>query len=142
MQRIYLVRHAKAKDRMKWTDDDHLRPLRKRGRRQSLALADFLESRHLTSLRTSPARRCVQTVEPLAERTGLPLDVDDSIMESRPIALPEVPGEHVICAHGDNIPALLDALQVHCDQCHTGSIWMLERSEDGTIGGTRYLRPE
>ncbi|TVQ53819.1 MAG: hypothetical protein EA377_07105 [Phycisphaerales bacterium] len=142
MQKIYLVRHAKAKNREKWTGDDSARPLRMRGQRQSLALAAFLESRNLVSLRTSPAQRCVQTLEPLAERSGLPLNVDESIMEGQPIQLPDQPGEHVICAHGDNIPDLLDSLDIPFEQCQTGSVWILTRDEDGCVLDAEYTRPE
>ena len=141
MQKIYLIRHAKAKNREKWTGDDRARPLRMRGRRQSLAMAAFFESIPLVSLRTSPARRCVQTLEPLAERSGLPLNVDESIMEGRPIELPEEPGEHVICAHGDNIPDLLDSLEIPFDRCQTGSIWILTRDENGFVLDAEYTRP-
>ena len=61
-----LVRHAVAGDRRKWSGDDRLRPLDRRGRRQASALPEALSGFPVSRILTSPAARCIGTVEPLA----------------------------------------------------------------------------
>src|SRR5262245_12076775 len=109
MQTILLVRHAKAKDRTKWTGPDHLRPLTAAGHKQAEAIAEELGGSKIKVIRTSPSVRCVQTVEPLANACGVKVKIDDALKEGSSIALPDADdsGLHVLCAHGDNIPALL-----------------------------------
>ncbi len=139
-QTLLLIRHAKARNREKWQGDDWVRPLKKRGRRQADALAEMAEHWQIATLRTSPALRCVQTVEPLAMRKGLPLRIDESIAEGRPIHRPEDPGTHAICAHGDNIPLLLSRLGLDWDRCQTGSIWKVALCESCRVLHASYMR--
>lgn len=143
MQTILLIRHAKAKDRQEWTKADHLRPLTKDGERQAKAIADELGDSAIASIRSSPAVRCVQTVEPLAVRTRVKLSVVDALNEGSTIALPgsDEHGLHVYCAHGDNIPALLKDLGVEVKECQKASIWMLKRDDAGAITDVSYVEP-
>jgi phosphohistidine phosphatase SixA len=80
---ILLVRHASAGDRYEWEDDDRLRPLDERGRRQAIELVELLEQYELTRLFSSPALRCVQTVEPFAQARGFDIEVRDELSEER-----------------------------------------------------------
>lgn len=145
MQTILLIRHASAKDRSKWSKADELRPLSKAGERQAKAIADELGSVQVAQIRSSPALRCVQTVEPLAERAGLEVQQDDQLREGSNFPLPDraAPGLHVYCAHGDNIPALLADLGIECapNQCKKGSIWMIKRDDQGEITEVSYVQP-
>jgi broad specificity phosphatase PhoE len=107
---VVLLRHASAGDRDKWKDDDQLRPLDDRGRRQALALRS-LTDRGITRIVSSPYVRCVETVEPLAATLGLPIDVDERLAEGADpddalALLTELEGG-VACTHGDVIDALL-----------------------------------
>src|SRR5688500_13857662 len=103
MQTILLIRHASALDRAKWKKADHLRPLNKRGQKQAAAIAEELGSGPIAQIRTSPAIRCVQTVEPLAARANVEVKLDDALMEGSDIKLPKASqsGLHIFCAHGD-----------------------------------------
>ena len=80
---ILLVRHASAGDRYEWEDDDRLRPLDDRGRRQANELAELLEPYEVTRLLSSPALRCIQTVEPFAQARGLDIEIRDELSEER-----------------------------------------------------------
>jgi phosphohistidine phosphatase SixA len=80
---LLLVRHASAGDRDLWEGDDHERPLDDRGRRQAEALVDQLARFTVERVLTSPALRCVRTVEPLAAARGLELEVLDELTEHR-----------------------------------------------------------
>jgi phosphohistidine phosphatase SixA len=107
---VLLLRHASAGERNEWTGDDTLRPLDERGRLQALALRD-LSQRPIGRIVSSPYRRCVETVEPLAGTLGLALELDDRLAEgaTAPLALSllaELDGG-LACTHGDVIEAVL-----------------------------------
>lgn len=80
---ILLVRHASAGDRYEWEGDDRLRPLDERGRRQANELVELLEQYEVTRLYSSPALRCVQTVEPFAQARGFDIEIRDELSEQR-----------------------------------------------------------
>ena len=80
---ILLVRHASAGDRDVWDGDDRLRPLDERGRRQASELVELLAAYQVERILSSPALRCVQTVEPLALARGLSIEVRDELSEER-----------------------------------------------------------
>lgn len=143
MQTILLIRHAKALDPNQWDQPDHLRPLTTAGMKQARAIADELGTTNIRSIRTSPAVRCVQTVQPLAEQAGVELEIDDTLMEGRLIHLPDAhsSGLHILCAHSDNILALLEHLNIDWQECRKGSIWMLKRDDAGDIVDVSYVPP-
>jgi broad specificity phosphatase PhoE len=51
------------------------------GQMMAKAAADFLAGRDVTVLRSSPLERAVQTAEPIAEQLGLPIEVDERLIE-------------------------------------------------------------
>ena len=110
---VYLVRHAKAGSRKAWTSDDELRPLSKAGKAQARALAKRLAGEGITRVFSSPYVRCRQTVEPLAERIGVPVEPSDALREGASLAdslrlVEKVAGENaVLCTHGDVLGNLL-----------------------------------
>jgi 8-oxo-(d)GTP phosphatase len=104
-----LVRHASAGDRDDWEGDDRLRPLDERGRRQAAELADRLAGIEVRRIVSSPYARCVETVEPLAEALGLPVEPDERLAEGAggaAYALVQEAGI-VCCTHGDVVHDLL-----------------------------------
>jgi phosphohistidine phosphatase SixA len=120
--RLYVVRHAHAGSRSSWEGPDAARPLSKKGRRQADRIAQELADAGISRLVSSPAARCVQTLEPLAERLGLAVDADKRLFEgatgSDALGLADelsaVNGEAAaVCSHGDVIPELLRELRHH-----------------------------
>jgi phosphohistidine phosphatase SixA len=111
---LILVRHASAGDRRDWVGDDRERPLDARGERQARELVERLEPFRVEAIHTSPARRCVQTVQPLAEARGLELSLDDELGEDRQATEGAVlvrrfaGGDVVVCGHGGLEAALHD----------------------------------
>lgn len=149
---IFLVRHAKAGKRSQWDREDALRPLDDAGRRQALALADRLSEFDPVALVSSPAVRCRETLEPLAERCGLVVVSEPKLYEELPyeIALDYVMGvadRTVLCSHGDVIPAIIDALVrrgMHVDgmrDTRKASVWVLEREGDAFTQGLVWAPP-
>jgi 8-oxo-dGTP diphosphatase len=146
---LLVVRHARAGHRRRWDGPDEERPLSGRGRRQTAALVKQLLPFEPKRILSSPYVRCTQSVEPLALKLGLSVEVHDALTEgasaAQTVALArEVAGTTtVLCSHGDVIGALLEALAredgLELPQDHNfpkGSIWVL----DGRKGGFRKAR--
>jgi 8-oxo-dGTP diphosphatase len=128
---LYLIRHADAGDRGTWLGDDRLRPLSRKGRRQSDRIADRLRSEGVTRLVSSGSLRCVQTLEPLAEAIGIAVETDARLYEGSdgPAALQVADELHelgdtaVLCSHGDVIPDLLSELRILGTAFHHTLTW-------------------
>ncbi len=146
-----LVRHARAGARKGWDGPDIERPLSKKGRRQVDGLVAMLRPFGATRILSSPYVRCIQTVEPLAEKRSLEVEVRSELAEGAPIddaiaLLRHMAGTNaVFCTHGDIIPAVLDTLadkdRVELPEnydCAKGSVWVIEEGE-GRALSARYL---
>ena len=83
-ENVFLVRHAKAGNREKWQEPDELRPLTKPGWRQAEALAEMFAGERIAALASSPYVRCVQTLEPLGNALGLPVQEHEALAEGGP----------------------------------------------------------
>ena len=146
---VLLVRHAWAGERGS-VPDDRTRPLDARGRRQADALPAHLDTALAArgrprlvdsaaagalALCASPYTRCVDTLVPVAQLTGLVVAGDDRFAETGPTTrssdgwpdaaelgararcgledaaagLPPA-GTLVVCAHGEVLPALVAVL--------------------------------
>lgn len=153
MTSVYLIRHAKAKNRLKWLEADHLRPLTKAGLAQADALSTLYESQPFARLFSSPYVRCVQTLEPLSEARGVPLELADELAEGAPagellelmLALAQ-DGPAAFCTHAD---VMMDAVEgliaagIRLDgplEFKKAATWILEVQER-TFASGRYLPP-
>ena len=153
MTSAYLIRHAKAKNRQRWTEPDHLRPLAKTGRWQAGALPEHFANAELSRLVSSPSLRCVQTLEPLAESRDLPVETADDLAEgsSGGGALELMlsvcaDGPAAFCTHADVMLDALEALGAAGvrlgDQFEfaVAGTWVLEIGERMYVAG-EYLPP-
>jgi 8-oxo-(d)GTP phosphatase len=104
-----LLRHASAGDRDDWHGDDESRPLDARGRRQAAELVELLRPHCVRRVLSSPAVRCVPTVEPLAGVLGLGVEQDPRLAEGAGRSALELLHEEgvVCCTHGDVIEDVL-----------------------------------
>ena len=138
----FVVRHAKAGSSSNWSGDDEERPLSKAGWEQSAALADRLAGEHVTGLYASPYLRCVQTLEPLAERLGTEIVADERLAEGASFEdslalLTEAGPGAVLCSHGDVIPDLMGALTrrgaalVTDPDWRKAVVWVLTAGDEG-----------
>lgn len=156
---IHLVRHAKAGSRSAWKGPDDARPLSKAGRRQAARLVEVLCDRGAVRVCSSPSLRCVQTVEPSAEKLGLAVEPAPELAEGTTRAdvssflgglLPDALDADrsvVLSTHGDVIPIILEVVadehgfKVPPDgPCAKGSVWELVVGRKGRRT-TRYLPP-
>ncbi|MGH9213357.1 MAG: SixA phosphatase family protein [Acidimicrobiales bacterium] len=140
--KLYVVRHAHAGSRSRWTADDRLRPLSHKGWRQATALAAELGGAGIRRLVSSPSLRCIETLRPLADELGLVIEDDDRLAEGSDgeaaLALAEElrrcgddDDATAVCSHGDVIPDLLWELRGSGTAFHhpltwpKGSVWLL-----------------
>ncbi len=105
----FLLRHASAGDRHSWADDDRFRPLDDKGRRQADEIAAALAGEDIRRVVASPYVRCVETVEPLAAKLGLEVELDDRLAEGAGKTAQALLAEDgvVACTHGDVIHELI-----------------------------------
>ena len=147
---LLLVRHADAGDRAAWTGDDTARPLSATGRSQSQALVDHLAAEPVASILSSPARRCIDTVEPIAQARGLHVEVDDALAEGTPLDVADRllrrlrSSDVLLCSHGDVLGAIITSLRRRGaisdrPRWPKGSTWILEGWPDP--GRLEYLAP-
>ena len=155
-----VLRHAAAGHKKDWDGDDLLRPLDFRGQAQARALVRLLGCFGPVRVISSPAARCLATVEPYAAHVGAPVVAEPALMLPRRPA-PDVADEKVphpdvvgavqslladgvptvICAHRENIP---DIMSVACRYLGApppddpalpkSSFWVLQAAET-TLGG-------
>ncbi|HEX8769534.1 MAG TPA: phosphoglycerate mutase family protein [Acidimicrobiales bacterium] len=112
---LYVVRHGKAGSRRDWDGPDHKRPLSKKGRRQADALVGLLFDKGVERVLSSPFVRCVETVEPLADKLGLHVEIAETLAEGARTKdamglVRSLEVNAVLCSHGDVVPKILDAL--------------------------------
>lgn len=147
---VYLVRHARAGSRQRWTKDDTLRPLSKVGRAQAAGVAKTLNHK-VDHIVTSPYVRCVETVEPLASKRKTTMETSDALAEGAPLEaalrlFEKVSDQDVaLCTHGDVMRDLLDhfarhGVKLRDHRMEKGSIWVLA-VDHGEVTGARYLPP-
>ncbi len=150
---IYLVRHAKAGERRVWDGDDVERPLSKTGWKQSRALAQRLPEKKGASPYFSSYVRCMQTLEPLGELTGIEVKSEPRLFEDEPFEpvldlITEVDDGAVLCSHGDIIPAVIKALERRGMEVQTppdwakASVWVLRRKGDRITKGKVWPAPK
>ena len=111
-----------------------------------------LSSRPIKRIVSSPAVRCVETVRPLADQRGLPIELRDELLEAASLSgllglLDELRSTATaLSGHGDLIPAAVEHLEgqgmvIGSDRgWKKGSVWVLER-EAGLIVRANYLPP-
>ncbi len=108
---IYLVRHALADYNS--ATPYHTAPgppLTELGKQQAEATARLLDYSQITGVVSSPLRRCTQTAEPVCDRFGLQLRLDDDLGEMQPGESPAAMGLRMIrsvLAHTDTCAVAL-----------------------------------
>jgi phosphohistidine phosphatase SixA len=155
---LYLVRHAHAGSRRAWEGDQDDRPLSDRGLAQAAHLAALLSDASVGVVWSSPAVRCVQTVEGIAAAAGLAVAVEAFLGEGNDagkaaLRLVEqaaaLDGDLVACSHGDLIPRAVgllvtDGLRIDGTEgpamCKKGSMWAIE-VHGGRATTARYIPP-
>jgi 8-oxo-dGTP diphosphatase len=146
---VLLLRHAYAGERDEWKGDDDDRPLDEGGRVTARALAPLLALYEPTRIISAGRARCIQTVQPLAAVTGLPIEVDDRFDESAdaPSAagvireLAACDGVTVVCSQGGLIPEVVGTLSGRDPGAYgtpKGSAWVLGFAGTDFVAADRF----
>ena len=117
-----LVRHARAKRRKAWSKADIDRPITAAGERRAQQLVPLFAAFGAKHVDSSPARRCVATVEPYAQAAGLKVKTYEPLTEpghaAKPLAtaktfvkLMERTSSHVVCAHRPTLPTIIEMMR-------------------------------
>jgi 8-oxo-dGTP pyrophosphatase MutT (NUDIX family)/phosphohistidine phosphatase SixA len=152
---LLVVRHGSAGRKSRFSGDDTKRPLDKRGRAQAEALVAQLLAFGATNVRAADRVRCRQTVEPLAEELGVPIQDEPTLTEEayakspkrgrhRMLEIATQEGTPVICSQGKVIPDLIawwcerDGVRPDKSRNHKGSTWVLSLS-DGRLTAADHI---
>jgi 8-oxo-dGTP diphosphatase len=149
-QSVLIVRHGTAGSKSRFSGDDKIRPLDKKGRAQAEALVAQLSSFGATDVYAADRVRCHQTVEPLAEELGVTINNEPTLTEEAYADNPkrgrrrilQIAGSHptpVICTQGKVIPDLVawwcerDGIRPDKSRNRKGSTWVLSLAEGRLI---------
>jgi 8-oxo-dGTP diphosphatase len=107
----------------------------------------------VTALISSPALRCIQTLEPLADRLGIKIEVDERLAEGSPFehalaVVRDAPDRALLCSHGDVVTDLIEALARRGMELTTApdwrkaTLWVLdgEADREGSGGEPSFNR--
>jgi 8-oxo-(d)GTP phosphatase len=151
---VLLVRHASAGSRSGWVGDDRARPLDSKGLEQAEQMVRLLSRFGVGRIISADFVRCVQTVEPLSEAIGIPIEeeplnseLDYPGNEAAALELVRSVGSPdsavVISSQGGVIPDILERLAKEDDfdlpgdfEAKKGSTWAL------SFGGQRLAAAE
>ena len=159
MPTLLLVRHAHAGKRGTGPQD-LLRPLDERGIAQAARLPALLvpllapgtaPHADVPVVASSPAHRCIATVEPLAAALGVTVEVDPALVEGSDARVLEariatLSRTTVWSSHGDVIPELLTMLARRgvdvgpSPRCPKAGSWVLD-VRDGQVALARFVAP-
>jgi len=103
---LILVRHGLPLRRevVEGPADPELAP---EGRDQSARLASYLASEKIAAIYSSPMKRALQTAEPLAQMTGLPISIVDEVAEYDRLSNEYIPIEELRAANDERWQKLL-----------------------------------
>ena len=144
---LVVFRHAAARSRRIWRDDDRLRPLLKVGRHQAESVVPLLAAYDVTRLVTSSSVRCLDSLTPYAEATGLPLEITRRLSEEdatrkgvRRIVDALVEGDEgaVLCSHRPVLPDVFDALGLENPGLQAGEMLVVHVRKGEVRATERY----
>lgn len=155
--RIVVVRHGQAEAKKGRRETDADRPLVARGRRQADRLAKVIGRGKPIRVISSPALRCVQTVQPFSEKRHLTVELSEKLSKDAGLAAAELcrhllsseadDSTVVLCTHREVLVVLLPQLSRefghklgHRPPGAKGGAWVL-RFRSGTIDKVDYHPP-
>jgi 8-oxo-dGTP pyrophosphatase MutT (NUDIX family) len=144
---VVVLRHGHARSRRTWKGDDRERPLLKTGQHQAESLVPLLAAYDVSRLVTSSSLRCLETLRPYGEATGLTLKPTKRLSEEdvTPKAVRRIMDElvegddnAVVCSHRPVMQDLFDALGLENPGLQAGEM-LVAHIRNGDIRATeRY----
>lgn len=143
---LIVQRHAKADSRATFAGDDVDRPLDSTGAARARRLVPILAAYGIRHVVSSPALRCVQTVEPYARSINTFLEIDDRMLESaKPAlvrhavaALLERKKPTVVSTHQPTLPTIFAELGVDRTSLAPGAAVVIHHRK-GTVCAVEHI---
>jgi 8-oxo-dGTP pyrophosphatase MutT (NUDIX family)/phosphohistidine phosphatase SixA len=148
---VVLVRHARAGKRAAWKGADLERPLDSKGRRQADALVPFLGAFGIEHLVSADPVRCISTLAPFADRSGLEIEVapvfGDIGFAAEPVAAEDAllalarPGRvTAVASQGSALPGLLERVWPghRLTVTKKGTAWVLTFVDGVVVAADHY----
>jgi 8-oxo-dGTP diphosphatase len=126
--KVLLHRHASAGERLELPRLDRVRQLDAAGRAEAGRLPWLLAGYEIEHVVSSPYRRCLESIEPLAAALGIAvqradeLAPDASLTDTRAL-LEKLDRRTLVCTHREIFERLFDGRIV----CEKGGTWVVER---------------
>ena len=143
---VYVVRHALAVPRKRWTGDDDDRPLTTRGGAQASVLTAWSKSISIDSILSSPARRCIATLDGTANALGLAMVTTADLGLRDPQRAVDLvtdllsgPKDVLVCTHGEVVWPILRSLRLTSGSggakgAAKGSVWIVTMENERPSG--------
>lgn len=128
-----LVRHARAKRRKAWKGADEDRPITKAGEARARQLVPLIASFGVKHVGSSPTERCMATLRPFAEASGIPVKTYDELTEpghaSKPLktasTLTNLLGKQVsrvVAVHRPTLPTIVEMVRAATREYTRGAL--------------------
>ncbi|WNM27722.1 NUDIX domain-containing protein [Demequina capsici] len=117
-----IARHARARRRKAWRRSDLTRPITKRGQERARQLVPLFAAFGVARITSSPAERCMATVRPFAQASGITVKTYDQLTEpghaERPLAtavllqkLLDKDVSRVVSVHRPTLPTVIEMVR-------------------------------
>lgn len=119
---LIIARHARAVKRVAWNREDIARPITPGGAKRAHQLIQLFSAFGVRYIESSPADRCMATVQPYATAIGKKITTYDTLTEpahaSHPVDAAEAlmatlakPGNRLMCVHRPTMPTLMTMME-------------------------------
>jgi 8-oxo-dGTP diphosphatase len=145
---LVVLRHGQARARKSWRRDDRLRPLMVAGKAQALGVVPLLEAYAVSRIASSSSTRCVDTVRPYADTSGVRVAATAGLSEedatTRSVAkivnrLVASGEDAVLCTHRPVLPSVYDALGIAREHHATGELVVVHHRRGRVRAVERHL---
>lgn len=130
---VIVARHGKATPHESWDGPDSLRPLTARGMQQAKDIAGGIAAFGPSSIISSSATRCLQTVAPVSYKLGMEIRESGKISQDKWTSSGERVADFVgsrfrkaqpvvLCSHGPVIPQIVQEILDHTDGSVTDTV--------------------
>ncbi len=147
---LVVLRHASARSRKSWPKDDRLRTLTPSGELQADRLVPLLAAYDVNRLISSSSTRCLQTIEPFSDVTGISIKPTDDLTEEAFDAdrLADLVGDllatstgSLVCTHRPVLPDVFDALALEPVELQPGGFLVAHHRKGSIVASEVHQNP-
>jgi 8-oxo-dGTP diphosphatase len=144
---LLIIRHGQARSRKGWHRDDSERPLKVAGKRQAEALIPLLSAYGVSSVLTSDAARCVDTVLPYVNTSKVRIRLDTALSQdhmhpakiSRQVKKAmESSKRMAVCSHRPVLPTIFEEIGIEPVALDPAGVVVVHRERGKIIAIEQY----